>query len=106
MPKPAIPKIKQKEIAAERIIGLFSQAEEAFSKSKPLANRYVDLARKISMKVKVRIPPKLKRRFCKHCSSFLMPGINSRIRTRKGKVIIFCSECKRFMRIPIKRKKS
>jgi len=104
MSKPAIPKTEQKEIAKERIISLFSQAEGIFSKNKALADRYIYLARKISMKVKVRIPFRLKRKFCKHCGSFLMPGRNSRVRTRKGKVIIYCSECKKFMRIPIKRK--
>ena len=30
------------------------------------------------------------------------PGVNARVRTRSGKVIISCLECKKFMRIPIK----
>ena len=102
MAKPVIPKSKQKEIAKERVKILFQQAEEVFSKNKSLANRYVTLARKISMKVKIRIPLELKRKFCKHCYKFLMPGINSRVRTRDGKVIISCFECKKFTRIPVK----
>ena len=102
MSKPSLSKTKQKEIARERIQTLFKQAEKTFSKNKSLANRYVTIARKIAMKVKIRIPKQLKRRFCKHCYKYLMPGINSRIRTRSGKVIISCFECKKFMRIPIK----
>ena len=102
MPKPNIPKHKQKDIANERIIILFEQAQEIFPKNKTLANRYVELARKIAMKVKVRIPMKLKRRFCKHCYRYLQPGVNARIRTRAGKVVISCLECKRFMRIPLR----
>ena len=102
MSKPLLPKHKQKEIAQERIVILFHQAEKVFSQDKTLSNHYVDLARKIAMKVKTRIPTHLKRRFCKHCYKYLKPGINSRIRTRAGKVIISCFECKKFMRIPIK----
>jgi len=105
MAKPVIPKSKQKEIAKERVKILFQQAEEVFSKDKALAHRYVTLARKIAMKVKIRIPIELKRKYCKHCYKFLMPGVNSRIRTRDGKVIISCLECKKFTRIPIKKKK-
>ena len=104
MAKPVIPKSKQKEIAKERIKILFQQAEEVFSSNKSLANRYVTLARKIAMKVKLHIPLELKRKFCKHCYKFLMPGVNSRIRTRDGKVIISCLECKKFTRIPVRKK--
>jgi len=102
MSKPLLPKYKQKEIALERINILFNEAEKTFSKNKALADRYVSLARKIAMKVKLKLPLKLKRKFCKHCYKFLMPGVNSRIRTRNGKVVISCFECKKFMRIPIR----
>ena len=104
MAKPVIPKAKQKEIAKERVKILFKQAEEVFPKNKALANRYVTLARKVAMKVKIRMPLELKRKFCKHCYKFLMPGVNSRVRTRDGKVIISCFECKKFVRIPVKKK--
>jgi len=103
MAKPTIPKHRQKEIAKERIEILFKLAEKVFPENKSLANRYVTLARKIAMRVKVRIPLELKRKFCKHCYGFLKPGVNSRIRTREGKVIISCLECNRFTRIPLKR---
>ena len=96
MSKPAIPKAKQKEIAKERIKTLFEQAE----KNKSLANKYVTLARKIAMKVKITIPKKYKRRFCKHCYKYLHKD-NSRVRTRGGKIIISCFECKKFTRIPL-----
>ena len=102
MVKAAISKKQQKEIAKERISKLFKQAEEVFPKNKALANRYVTLARKIAMKVKVRIPLTLKRRFCKHCYKYLQSGKNSRTRTREGKVVISCFECKKFTRIPLK----
>lgn len=93
-------KSEEKKIALERIKTLFQEAESVFAKDKSLANRYVSLARKIAMKVKARIPAELKRRFCKHCYAYLVPGVNSRVRIRLGKVVISCLECKRFMRIP------
>lgn len=104
MARPNIPKQKQKEIARERVSILFEKAAAVFSENKPLANRYVTLARKIAMRVKVRIPLKYKRRFCKHCYKYLMPGVNSRNRVRGGKVVISCLECKKFTRIPVGKK--
>lgn len=92
---------EQKKIAKERIVILFKHADEVFSKDKALANRYVALARKISMKYKVRIPRELKRKFCKHCYKYLKPGVNCRVRTRDGKVVYYCLECKKFMRFLI-----
>ncbi len=106
MSKPFLSKQKQKQIALERIKRLFEEAEEVFPKNKALANRYISLARKIAMKVRMPIPLEFKRRFCKHCYSYLKPGVNARIRTRGGKVIISCLECKKFTRIPIGKKKS
>jgi ribonuclease P protein subunit RPR2 len=102
MSKPNISKSKQKQIAKERMTTLFNQAAKVFSKNKTLSNRYVTLARKIAMKVKVRIPIEFKRKFCKHCYKYLMPGINSIVRKRKGKIVISCFECKKFMRIIVK----
>ncbi|MBS3123862.1 ribonuclease P [Candidatus Woesearchaeota archaeon] len=102
MSKPLISKKEQKEIALQRIKILFKQAEQKFSRDSSLAHRYVTLARNLAMKVKLTIPLELKRRFCKHCYKYLQPGVNSRVRTRGGKVIISCLECKKFMRIPIR----
>lgn len=102
MSKPAFSKKKQRDIASTRIQTLFQQAGETFSTDKVLANRYLTLARKIAMKTKTKIPMELKRRFCKYCNKYLMPGVNARVRTRQGKVVISCFECKKFMRIPIR----
>jgi len=93
---------KFQRIAEERISILFGEAKSIFNKDKKLANRYVSLARKIAMKYKVKIPRELKRRFCKHCHKFLVPGKNCRIRTKEGHVVYYCLECKRFMRFPYK----
>jgi len=98
----------QKEIARERIEVLFKIAEEEFSNNrKDLANRYVELARKISMRYNVRIPKELKRKFCKRCHSYIKPGVNSRTRVRSEKkyVLVTCLECGHKMRFPYVREK-
>ena len=93
----------QREKAKVRIKILFEQAEENFSLDPKLSNRYVQLARKISMKYKVRIPSLFKRQFCKHCYSYLMPSQNSRIRTKNGMLIIYCLNCKKFNKFKYKK---
>ena len=95
---------KERKIALERIDSLFMSAETSFRKDPGLSNRYVALARKIAMKLKVRIRPGLKRRFCKHCYRYLVPGKNLRVRTTEGHVTYYCLECRKFMRFPYRKR--
>ena len=81
---------KQQKIALQRINILFKEAKNMFNEEPKLADRYVQLARRIAMKYKVKIPSKFKRRFCKHCHKYLVPGINLRIRTHKGHMVYYC----------------
>ena len=98
----------QKQLALEHIRRYFELADErvAVAKTKDpflhigFAKRYITLARNISMKYKVKIPSALKRRICKHCHTFLIPGYNCRVRLRDKKVCYYCSECRNFTRIP------
>ncbi|MDD5651019.1 MAG: ribonuclease P [Candidatus Nanoarchaeia archaeon] len=92
-----------KKIALERIKQLFQEADLIFKENPERANRYVHLARKIAMKLNLRFPRELKRKYCKHCYSYLKPGINCRIRNYKSRISIYCSNCKKFTRIPIKK---
>ena len=94
---------ENKKIALERIKTLFKEAKEV--KDKKLANRYIKLARELSMKYKVKIPSNLKRRFCKHCKHYLVHSVNVRVRTRDGKVVYYCLDCKRYMRFPYLRER-
>ncbi|HDO19684.1 MAG TPA: ribonuclease P, partial [Thermoplasmatales archaeon] len=65
------------------------------------ADRYVTIARKIGMRYLVRIPKKYKLLFCKNCYRFLLPGVTSRVRTNRGKLVIYCKHCKSYRRIPL-----
>ena len=83
---------------------LFNEARIQFNKNPSLSNRYITLARKIAMKFNLRIPRELKRRYCKHCYSYLVPNKNCRVRVHKSRVIYYCLNCKKFMRFVIKKK--
>lgn len=96
-------KESQKEIALERIEILFELAEKvALDGNLEYANNYVKKARIIGMKCNVRIPKELKRKFCKFCHSFLLPGKNSKVRinSKKKRVAIKCLSCGREMYFP------
>lgn len=98
----------QRDIAVERINILFKRAEEMFPEKPELSNRYVEMARKISMRYNIPIPKELKRKFCKKCYKYIVPGKNCRVRTDASKqaVIVKCLECGYVMRYPyIKEKK-
>lgn len=89
------------KIAGDRIKILFKKAGESFKSNPERSHRYVELARKISMKTKTKIPASLKKKSCKHCNKFLMPGFNCRVRTRDKKLIYYCMECKKYSKMPL-----
>lgn len=95
----------RKELALSRIRRLFELAEDAFKKNPERADRYVNLARKISTKLKVRIPSVYKRKFCKNCNKFLKPGVNCRVRTKNGMLVYSCLNCKNISRFKLKKSK-
>ena len=96
------------KIARERIRILFSLADEAFPTDPKRAQRYVDLARRIAMRTRLRLPRDLRRRLCRRCSAFLVPGATSRTRIRQQRephVAVTCLSCGATMRIPLRRRK-
>ena len=85
-----------KETALERIKILFKEAKLNPEK----ANRYVELARKIGMKVNLPIPREYKRKYCKYCNNYFKLG-NYRVRTRNQMIINYCLNCKKYMKFKI-----
>ena len=93
-------------IASERIDILFNLAEgEALAHNFRRANRYVELARKIGMRYNVRVPKRYRRRYCRHCHSYLLPSINCRFRVRGKKIVVSCENCGGTMRMPFFRER-
>ena len=96
-----------KRIAMQRIRTLFHLARETVHEDPALAQRYVDIARKVAMAAKVRLPRKYRRQVCPHCKSFILPGVNCRVRVKQRRephVVITCLNCGKQMRIPLKRR--
>lgn len=95
-------KVNRRNMATSRIEILMQRAEEVYSKDKALADRYAALAKRLVMRHNAKFPDKWKRRICKKCSKFLVPGDNCRVRTHKKRVTITCLECGSIVRIPFK----
>ena len=95
-------KKQQKELALTEIENILNKAKDVFDEKPELANKYAKKSRRISLKYKIKLPLKLKRRICKNCHSYLVPGKNLRVRTHKGHVVYYCLECKKFMRMGYK----
>jgi ribonuclease P protein subunit RPR2 len=93
----------EKQIAMERIKILLGRAQKIRAEDYRLARRYVELARNISSKYRVRIPKEL-RIFCKKC---LYPYCidKVRVRVKKSRVIVTCLNCGWKRRIPIRPKR-
>ena len=99
-------KINQKKTAGERIKILFNSADsEALNKNFELANRHVELARKIGMRYNVRMPGEFKRKFCKFCYCYLLPSVTSNVRLNPGehRIEIKCFKCGKVMFYPYAR---
>ena len=92
-----------KKIARERIDVLFDQALLAFSLHPERSNRYVDIARRIAMRQRIRIDREFRRQYCHHCYSFLVPGKNMRVRVHRGSVVVTCHSCNKKTRYRVVR---
>lgn len=92
------------DIALQRMEKLFWLAEIEAEKrnGEARSDRYVQLARKIGMRYRVRMPRHLKMRICKGCYSFLIPGRNARVRLKGDYLTTTCQKCGKEMRRPYK----
>ncbi|RLE49859.1 MAG: ribonuclease P [Candidatus Methanomethylicota archaeon] len=96
-----------RDIAKQRIVKLLELADVTYHRDEQLAQRYVDLALRISKRCNVRIPKFLKRRICRKCKSLLKPGVTCRIRIRQNRsphVSVTCLKCGNTTRYYIRRK--
>jgi ribonuclease P protein subunit RPR2 len=97
-----------RQIARQRVRTLFALANKTFREDPALAQRYAQTARKIAMAAKIRLPMEYRRQICRHCKSFMIPGINCRVRTqqrREPHVVITCLNCLKHTRIPLAARK-
>jgi len=98
-----------KQIAISRVHTLFRLAKENIHKDPELAQHYVRVARKIAMAMRLRLPKEYRRLLCRHCKSFILPGVNCRVRIqqkRESHIVITCFNCGKYSRIPLKSRKT
>lgn len=90
----------------ELLLGLAeSKSLDRNARGKQLAQRYVNLSRRISEHYKVKMPKQLKYRVCKGCNNFLIPGLNCQVKVASshGYVAYMC-ECGRESHVFYKRR--
>ena len=96
-----------KRIAYRRIRILFTLAKQIVHERPDLADRYVEIARRIAMKARIHLPKEFRLLLCRHCKRFILPGVNCRVRIqprREPHVTITCLRCGGHIRIPLRRK--
>ncbi|MGH9909222.1 MAG: ribonuclease P protein component 4 [Nitrososphaerales archaeon] len=85
-----------KDLALQRIEILVQNALETAKSDPKLAQKRALLAKKISMKFRVRLPYQIRQLFCKKCKEFIIPGKTARVRvgrTNVKAVRITCLKC-------------
>ncbi|MDD2836365.1 MAG: ribonuclease P [Methanothrix sp.] len=90
---------KTRDLALQRMERLFMLAAAVHAAHPERSYRYVQIAKKICSRTRVRMPRPLKRLFCKHCGSFLSPAV-TRVRLCDGVLTTTCLLCGRQMRRP------
>ena len=90
---------KARDLARERMERLLSLADEAHLNHPERSDRYVQIARSISTRTRVRMPSGLKHLFCRHCGIYLAPE-KVRIRLRQGVITATCLSCGKQTRRP------
>jgi ribonuclease P protein subunit RPR2 len=85
-----------KEIAKERIRLLIDHALREGLYDDILANNQSRLAKRIAMRMRLRLPYEIRQLYCKRCKQFILPGLSSRIRTGRSRlkaIRITCLKC-------------
>ena len=93
-----------KEEASKKVKKLLNLTEKTPTKRK----EYVSLAKKTAKKYRVKIPKHYKKRICKKCGAFLIPGANLKVRTISKphhSVVYTCGECGHRSKMPYRKEK-
>ena len=86
-------------IASERMAILLRLADQSAREGDSArADRYAGLARALGMRYNIRLTPGQKRRLCRCCGAYLVPGRNMRVRLRPGRTVRTCLKCGRTSR--------
>ena len=103
--KKTVGKSAVRESALAKVGSLFSEAAAAFKKDPALSDRKVRIARRTAQKARLAMPAAFKKRFCRYCGKYWVPGSTVRVRLQKQKVVYYCLACRRYARHPYVREK-
>ena len=95
-----------RDLVTERMHILVHTAISNARRDPELAERQAGLAKRMSMKYRVRMPYELRMNFCKKCKKFIVPGLSARIRLGRSDVKsirITCNYCNHTYRKIIKK---
>lgn len=93
-----------KKLALHRINLMLMQARKMIKEDERLAQRYIDLARRISMVSRVRIGREHRHLICRGCKRLIIPGVNCIVRIRQHRephIVVSCSYCGKHRRVPL-----
>ncbi|MEM2855913.1 MAG: hypothetical protein QW416_02275 [Candidatus Nitrosocaldaceae archaeon] len=97
--------MKVKDLATHRIEIIIKNSLESARYDLKLAQMQAMIAKRISMRYRVRLPYEIRQLFCKKCKRFIVPGINARVRIGRSNIKairITCLECNHIYRKIIK----
>jgi ribonuclease P protein subunit RPR2 len=103
-----VAKSRVRDIAEERINIIVTNALRSAGDNQNIANSQTQLAKRIAMRVRLRLGYEIRQLYCKKCKYFIIPGRNSRIRIGRSNVKalrITCLRCGHIYRKIIKRSK-
>ncbi|MHB8584604.1 MAG: ribonuclease P protein component 4 [Thermoplasmatota archaeon] len=84
----------EKALAIARIAKLEALAELAAKAGRlDRAARYGVLASNLATRYQTSLPSSFRRRLCKRCGAYLVPGRSARVRLRSGRAVITCAAC-------------
>ena len=94
---------KQKAVAVSQVDVIIAGALKTAKDDIALAKQQAAIARRICLKFNIRLPYQKRQLFCRGCKTFIVPGINSRVRTSKKQkmLLLTCLECSHIYRRPI-----
>ncbi|HOP09255.1 MAG TPA: lipoate protein ligase C-terminal domain-containing protein [Candidatus Methanofastidiosa archaeon] len=98
-------KHQRKRIASRHVERMLELSLDNLDERPERSRRYVQIARDMIRKHKVKLAPEQKGLFCKKCNTPLVPGRTSRVRTRSGMVSTTCLHCGNVRRHPFRKEK-
>jgi ribonuclease P protein subunit RPR2 len=73
-------------LAQERISILIRNAFQKIDNDYELANSQAQIAKKISKRLRLKLPYNIRQLYCKKCKRFIVPGFNCRVRIGRSKI--------------------